>query len=249
MKISVITVCYNSEKTIERTIKSVLSQSYKNIEYIIKDGNSKDGTMGIVNNYGKRIAKKISSKDKGLYDAMNIGVKMARGEYVCFLNSDDYFHDNNVVEEIAKAAKESNADILFGDVEFFYPEENKRVRISRQFSISELKKGNMPPHQGTFVKRSLLKKFPFDISYCSSADFDFFCRAAKSGASAKKINRVISVVSSGGISAGGVSYRETESVVKKHFGLIPFVLILIKHKIFSFAKRILLILGIKYHKG
>jgi len=247
-KISIVTVSFNASKTIEDTIKSVLSQSYKNIEYVIFDGKSTDSTLKIVNKYKKKISKVYSEKDNGLYDAMNKGVNLAKGDYVIFLNADDKFKDNKVVESIVKEI-EDNTDFVYGDVEFFYPKENRSVRISRTASVSDIKNGNMPPHQGTFVKRESLEKFPFDLKYRSSADFDFFCRLIKSGAKGKKINKVISIVQSGGVSSGDISYKETENIVRNYFGVVPYSLLVAKHVLFKNTKFVLNKLGLKYHKG
>lgn len=247
-KISIVTVSFNASKTIEATINSVLSQTYKNIEYVIYDGKSTDSTLKIVNKYKKKISKVYSEKDKGLYDAMNKAVKKCSGDYVMFLNADDVFKDNKVVEDIAKSIN-SNNDFVYGDVEFFYPNENKLVRISRTASISELKKGNMPPHQGTFVKKELLEKFLFDLNYKSSSDFDFFCRLIKSGAKGQKIDRVIAVVQSGGVSSGSISYRETEEIVKNYFGFVPYCVLKAKHSAFKTTKIFLNKVGIALHKG
>jgi len=164
------------------------------------------------------------------------------------LNADDVLKDKNVVESIVKKFDKST-DFVFGDVEFFYPLENKCVRISRTASIDELKKGNMPPHQGTFAKRDLLIKFPFDLKYRSSADFDFFCRAITNGAKGKKADLIVAVNTVGGVSSGSVSYKETESIVKKNFGLAPYLLLAIKHKLFGSAKVVLNKLGLVFHKG
>lgn len=248
LKVSIITVSFNASKTIEATIKSVLSQTYKNIEYIIIDGKSTDDTLKIVGKYKSRIAKIVSESDKGLYDAMNKGTKFAKGEIVYFLNADDVLKDNKVVENVVKKFGK-NTDFVFGDVEFFYPLENKFVRISRTASVDELKKGNMPPHQGSFVKRELLKKFPFDLKYKSSADFDFFCRLIKSGAKGQKLKRVIAIVQSGGVSSGSTSYKETEEIVKIYFGIIPYSILVAKHSAFKVAKVLLNKFKIRVHKG
>ncbi|MGI6589574.1 MAG: glycosyltransferase family 2 protein [Candidatus Iainarchaeum sp.] len=247
-KISIITVSFNASKTIEATIKSVLSQSYKNIEYIIVDGKSTDDTLEIIKKYKKRITKVISKKDKGLYDAMNKGVKNCTGDYVFFLNADDVFKDMDVVRKIAKEFDE-NVDFVFGDVEFFYPDEKKCVRISREASISELKKGNMPPHQGTFVKKDLLEKYPFDLNYFSSADFDFFSKIIINGAKSKKLDFVVAINTIGGVSSGSISYKETEEIVKKNFGMFNYLSLLMKHRLLSNIKIVFNKFGIKIHKG
>jgi len=246
--ISIITVSFNAEATIEETFLSVFSQEFKDFEYIIKDGLSRDNTMSIVLNYKKRIRTIISSKDKGLYDAMNIAATKAKGEYICFLNADDVFKDAKVLQNISKYLDGKNG-LVFGDVEFSYPSEKKKVRISRIASVEGIKKGNMPPHQASFVKRELLLKNPFDIKYRSSADFDFFCKILQKGIITKKVPVIVAVMRMGGVSSGSVSYKETEQIIKKHFGFVPFVSIKAKHCVFNAAKSIFHALGLKVHKG
>jgi glycosyltransferase involved in cell wall biosynthesis len=248
LKVSIITVSFNACKTIELTIKSVLSQTYKNIEYIIVDGKSTDSTLKIVNKYKKRIAKIISEKDKGLYDAMNKGVRVAKGDVVYFLNADDVLKDNYVIEKLVKEF-DNNSDFVFGDVEFFYPLETKLIRISRTAFVNELRKGNMPPHQGTIVKRKWLLKFPFDLKYKSSADFDFFCNIILGGAKSKKVDLVVAVMQMGGVSSGSISYKETESIIKKNFGFIDYSILVGKHNLFNCVKFVLKKLKINFHKA
>jgi glycosyltransferase involved in cell wall biosynthesis len=125
MKISIITVCYNSQNTVESTIQSVLNQTYLNIEYIIIDGGSEDGTKDIINKYLDKIAKYVSESDKGIYDAMNKGITLATGEIIGFLNSDDIFFDNDIVLKIASLFTEFKLlDSVFGDI-IFFNEKNK----------------------------------------------------------------------------------------------------------------------------
>lgn len=238
--ITIITVSFNASKTIEETFKSVSAQKFKDFEYIVKDGGSNDRTVELIKKYSKKglIDRWVSKKDAGLYDAMNEGVKMAKGKYVYFLNADDTLHDANVLSDISKELLKE-PDFLYGGIEFYYPEEKATAKVSRTASISELKKGNMPPHQGSFVKRKLLQQYPFDTAYRSSADFDFFCRALIGGAAGKKSNRIIAVMQMGGVSSGSVSYRETETAVKKYFGKGAFISLKLKHLLFWAAKGIL----------
>lgn len=248
LKVTIITVSFNSGNTIEATIKSVLSQSYKNIEYIIVDGASIDSTAKIVAKYKKKIAIFVSKKDKGLYDAMNKGARLSSGDLVYFLNADDVLKDNKVIENIVRAF-EKGIDFIYGDIEMYYPEENIYVRASRKASIKELANGNMPPHQGSFIKRTVLLKNPFDIHYKSSADFDFFCRILKKGAVGKKLNIVVATMRMGGISSGKISYLETEHAVLLYFGIFSFCKIVIKHKVFFVAKILTNVIGLKVHLG
>jgi len=251
IKVSIVTVVFNGKATLEETIHSVHSQSYPYIEYIIIDGKSTDGTIDIIKKYYKKgvISKYISEKDEGLYDAMNKGVKLSSGDLVYFLNADDILKDNKIIEKIAHVYDEKY-DFIYGDIELFYSEEKNLIRITRNASIKDLKQGNMPPHQGSFVKRHILLENPFNLGYRSSADFDFFCRIIKKGAIGKKINFVVAVMRMGGVSSGKISYYETEQVVLCHFGIIVYSVLLIKHTTFSLIKNILSVFNLLwvYHK-
>ncbi len=243
-KISIITVCFNAEKTIEATINSVLSQTYKDIEYIVVDGKSTDSTLKIVKKYKISF---VSEKDKGLYDAMNKGVKIAKGEIIYFLNADDVLKNNKVIEEVAKEF--GNNDLVFGDVEFFYPKENKTIRIVRKFSKKDLQNGFMVPHQGSFIKKKWLQKHPFNLKYKSSADFDFFCNISKENIKVKKLNKIIAKMIVGGVSSGSISYKETENIIKKHFGLFQYYVVKGNHIIFNFFKKIVKFFNLRIHWG
>ena len=116
LKISIITVCYNSERFIKTAIESVLNQTYKNIEYIVIDGNSKDNTVQIVKSYGDKISKVVNEPDMGIYDAMNKGLKLASGDYLGILNSDDFYINNTVIEQIVDTLEKNKTDSLFTDL-------------------------------------------------------------------------------------------------------------------------------------
>jgi glycosyltransferase involved in cell wall biosynthesis len=235
MKISIITVCFNAEKTIEQTIKSVLSQTYANIEYIIVDGKSIDSTLRIVNKY-KKISKVISEKDNGLYDAMNKGVKLAKGQVIYFLNADDVLIDKNVVREVMVEFENNKLDFVLGDIDCFYPDTNSIVRKNGFSSIEKIRNGVMPPHQASFVKKTFLKKYPFNIKYKSSSDFDFFCNLLKEKPRIKKLNKVIARMIMTGVSSNNISYYETEKIVYEHFGVYYFFKILVKNRFFIVTK-------------
>jgi glycosyltransferase involved in cell wall biosynthesis len=159
MKISIITVCYNSANTIEKTFKSVQNQIYKNIEYIVIDGGSKDATLTIVNKHKDLISKLVSEPDKGLYDAMNKGVKLATGDIVGVLNSDDIFTDEFVLKNIAKFHLENDIDASVGNIiQFNEAWKNVRKYSSKNWTPENLKIGFMPPHPSIFFKRELFEK-------------------------------------------------------------------------------------------
>lgn len=178
MKISIITVCYNSSKTIEKTILSVANQTYKNIEYIIVDGNSKDITVSIIEKYQNKISKWISEPDKGLYDAMNKGILMATGDLIGILNSDDTFNSNTVIEEIANFHKKNSIEASVGNI-IQHKENGKIVRLysSKYWNPNKLKVGFMPPHPSIFFKRELFDKFGnYDLGFKIGADYELITR-------------------------------------------------------------------------
>ncbi|MFA5033573.1 MAG: glycosyltransferase family 2 protein [bacterium] len=180
MKVSIITVAFNSEKFIEHAINTVLSQTYKNIEYIIIDGGSIDGTINIIKKHKDKIAKFISEQDNGIYDAMNKGLKMATGDIIGILNSDDFYADNFVIETVVKNIKNENADSCWGDL-FYVDKENtsKIVRNwkSSQYSKNNFGKGWMPPHPTFFVKKQIYEKYGyFNLDFRTSADYEIMLR-------------------------------------------------------------------------
>lgn len=185
-KISIITVCYNSVKTIDKTIQSVINQTYKNIEYIIIDGGSTDGTLDIINKYKDRITYMISEKDGGIYDAMNKGSMVAKGEYLNFMNSDDYFFSGSSIEECIPYLDGHN-DIIYGNVE---------VRYDKIKFI----KNKLPPrylwaapanHQSSFIRRDTMLKYGYNISNKIVADYEFFLNVYYNGGNVLKINKTI----------------------------------------------------------
>lgn len=172
MKITIITVSFNNKSTIKETIESVFSQNYSNIEYIIIDGNSQDGTQEIIKQYNKIVF--ISEQDNGIYDAMNKGIKLATGKYIQFLGADDRLIDSNVISTIVKELNE-NVDILSTGI--FMVDEKLRLKKYGGNLIARDKEkydGSMIPHPGFFVKTTLMKKFLFDEKYKIAADYKFF---------------------------------------------------------------------------
>ena len=180
MKVSIITVVKNNVSTIKHAIESVLGQTYNNIEYIVIDGGSTDGTYDIVEKYNNKIKKFISEMDNGLYDAMNKGLNHASGDIVGILNSDDVYFNKHVIEDVVKTFKEKKLDSLFGDL--FYVEKNNIDKVVRYWKSSEFKLGSFakgwhPQHPSFFVKNEIYKKYGvFDTSMEVSADFDLMLR-------------------------------------------------------------------------
>jgi len=183
MKISVITVCYNSAATIGQTLKSVRHQSYKNIEHIIIDGASVDETLEVIKSEGSGIVKVVSEKDAGIYDAMNKGIRLATGEVVVFLNADDFYKDFNVLARVVAVMQAEELDAVYGDVEFFRPgQQGSVVRRynSGRFKASRLGWGWMPAHPALFVRRVLFERYGmFSTDYCIAGDFEFVARVFK----------------------------------------------------------------------
>lgn len=208
MKISIITVCYNSEKTIERTLKSVESQTYSNIEYIVIDGASTDRTNDIISSYSDMVDIHISEKDDGLYDAMNKGIALATGDVIGILNSDDIFFDNTVIQRISAELK--SCDGVYGDVGF-YADENyqikKRHYSSKGFSLDKFSRGMMPAHPSFYVKRELLLKAgKYNTDFKISADFDMLLRLFLiNNANYRYIPQELVKMLLGGVSTSGFS--------------------------------------------
>ena len=180
MKISIITIAYNSAETIEDTIKSVLAQSHEDLEYILVDGASKDATMDIVNKYKSRISTIISEPDKGIYDAMNKGVLAASGEVIGILNSDDFYADADVLKDVNAKFEESPIEGLYADL--VYVDRDDPQRIIRNWKSGEyqhglFRKGWMPPHPTFFVKKACYDRLGiYNTSLRSAADYELMLR-------------------------------------------------------------------------
>ena len=171
-KISIITVVYHAADTIEQTIRSVVEQDYPNIEYIIIDGGSTDGTLDVIKKYEDRIAYWVSEPDKGIYDAMNKGLSAATGDYIYYLGADDCLYDTAVISKIVSCLKsEVEPDVLCGAVDPVYRIE----KVYRSFFSEEaVLSGYNAPHQGMFVRRAILNQHPFDTNYRVAADYKNF---------------------------------------------------------------------------
>lgn len=228
MKISLITVCYNSEKTIEDTLKSVLNQTYKNYEYIIIDGLSKDNTLNIIKQYESRFngkLKYISEKDNGLYDAMNKGIKLATGDMVGILNSDDILYDQNVFDLINKSFAK-NIDGVYSNLVLM---NNDFTKITRNFKSkkSTKKKGFHPPHPTLYVKKDIYNKYGnYNINYKIAADLDFMYRIINNNVNLKYIDSYFVKMRTGGLSTNGLkgyykNFKESYKVLKNNNRKFP----------------------------
>ena len=196
IKISIITVCFNSVSTIEQTIRSVINQSYDNIEYIIIDGGSTDGTMDIIRKYEQYISYWVSEPDDGTYAAMNKGIAKATGDVIGFMNSDDWYMDD-AIHAIAEAFSRTDADIVYGKT---IDVENGTHRVQDIPLLENIFSGMVFCHQSVFVKTGLMKDNPFDISYRIVADYVFFLDMYLKGKRFCQIDSTISFYRVGGIS-------------------------------------------------
>ncbi len=204
MKVSIITVCYNAAATIEKTIQSVASQTYPDIEYIVVDGASSDNTLSIVRRY--KVSKIVSEKDQGIYDAMNKGIRLAAGGILYFLNADDYLYDPQVIQNVVEAyAQDDQLQVLYGKVKYV----DIPVKLTRTMKLDDFEyKSDLDLvlkrficHQGIFAhKRTFEQIGVYDTSYKICADFEWFMRAARRGIKRSYLDRFIAVVSSGGVS-------------------------------------------------
>jgi glycosyltransferase involved in cell wall biosynthesis len=215
MKVSIITVCYNSAATIRDTIESVLAQDYADIEYIIVDGASKDNTLSIVSEYRDRIATVISEPDKGIYDAMNKGILAATGDVVGILNSDDFYESTDALSAVVKAFRENEkAELIFGDLVFVKPTDLKKV--TRFYSLPnysgwKLRFGWMPPHPATFIRKDVYDRFGlYKTNFKIAADYELFVRLLMVKRIAfKHIDKVLIRMRSGGASTSGIQSSMT----------------------------------------
>lgn len=215
--ISVITVTFNAEKYLTETIKSVLNQTYDNIEYIIIDGGSTDKSIEIINNFEDKIDYWISEPDKGAYDAMNKGAKSATGDFIIFMNADDYYYKNNVIEKISKIIEKNNkAAIVYGKVLMLDVENNYKSIRGEKLTISYLEKGKNIPSQAAFLNRKIFLKNLFDIQYKISADFDFTVKMFLENRKLIFFDIIISVFRLGGISSDHIPrLKEVKRIIKK----------------------------------
>ena len=220
MKISLITVCYNSEKTIRDTIESVMKQTYKDYEYIIVDGQSNDSTLDIINEYKDIIL--ISEKDKGLYDAMNKGIKKATGDIIGILNSDDILYDENVFRDIVDNFDE-DTQILYGDVKYYNEDFSEVIRDY----ISGEKKNNAwcPAHPTMYIRKEVFEKIGlYDLRYRIVSDYDFIVRCNVNNIRYKYLRQYLVKMRYGGVSNGLkgylINFRECCMVLIKN--RVPF---------------------------
>lgn len=248
--ISIITVVFNGEKYLEQTIRSVLDQTYKNIEYIIIDGGSTDKTLDIIKKHEQNICFWISEADKGIYDAMNKGIRKAKGEYIGLINSDDFYEPDALEIIVQKINEFPNTDVFFGDMYMInqhLPEKQlqtykKGKKLEKAFSIW---------HPTVFVRKEIYNEYDlFDLSYKIAADYELILRFYKKDCAFHYINKAIS-----NFREGGISYYN-KNIIKERFRLqlahtsfINAHINKIKYKITEFFQKVFkFILGEKkYH--
>jgi glycosyltransferase involved in cell wall biosynthesis len=216
--VSIITVSYNSEKTIEKTIQSVLEQSYPQIEYIIIDGNSTDGTLDIINRYEEKISYFVSEPDKNMYDAMNKGIKKASGELIAILNSDDMYYKDTVKKAVNAWVKVEHKDncVIYGDMLIL--QEDSTCNYVMKADVNYLKKNMRMNHPTWFVSKDVYKKYGmFDIAYRTAADYDFALRVVRNNVDMTYIPESLTQFKDGGASAINFkAARDVKEIRKKN---------------------------------
>jgi len=223
--LSVITVVFNNIKGIERTMLSVLNQTYEHIEYIVIDGKSTDGTLQIIEKYSLQLAVFIAEKDAGIYDAMNKGLAKATGDYVVFMNSGDGFYEKDTVKEVF--ASEPDADIYYGETEML--DQNlqslgqRRHKAPGNFTWRDFKYGMSISHQAIFIRRNLVENY--NLKYELSADIDWILLAAKKARKIVNVHQYVVKYMVGGMSKKKhlQSLLERFAIMHKHYGLLSTV--------------------------
>lgn len=228
-KFSVITVTYNAAAVLEDTIQSVITQTYHHVEYIIVDGGSTDGTLDIVAQYRDRIATVVSEPDKGLYDAMNKGMRLATGDYLCFLNAGDSFHEDDTLQSIAHSLTGSALpDVIYGQTELVDSEGHfvrmRRLSAPEHLNWKSFRQGMLVCHQAFFAKRALAE--PYDLRYRFSADFDWCIRVMKRAQTLHNTHLTLIDYLEEGMTTRNrrASLRERFRIMVKHYGWVSTVL-------------------------
>ena len=215
MKITVITATYNSYATINNTLDSILSQSYANVELVVIDGGSTDGTMKVLSQYSDRIAVLVSEPDHGIYDALNKGIRNASGDVVGFLHADDVFENTGALAKVAAAFQDQNVDAVYGDLVYVRHDDiGQVIRYwkSGHYNYAALSRGWMPPHPTFYVRRSVYERLGgFDTRYRIAADYDTILRFLAVGKICVAYIPEVLVR----MRVGGVSNRSVKTILRK----------------------------------
>jgi len=216
MKISILTCVLNNEKFIEDSIKSFQKQDYENKEQIVLDGGSTDNTINIINRIKNDKLKFYSSKDNGIYDAVNKGIKLASGDIIGILHSDDFYENEEVLSDVIKVFKSTDADLVYGDLVYVSKKNNLIIRYWKAgiYIDKNIKKGWMPPHPTVFVKKKIFEKVGnYNTDYRISSDYDFLIRAVTNKEIKKQyINQTLMKMR-----IGGTSNKSILNLLKKTF--------------------------------
>lgn len=225
-KFSVITVTYNAEAVLEDTIQSVISQTYRHVEYIIVDGASKDKTLSITDRYKNHIAQVVSEPDKGLYDAMNKGIRLATGDYLCFLNAGDSFHEDDTLQQMVHTLTGSELpDVLYGETALVDKEGHfvrmRRLSAPETLTWKSFKQGMLVCHQAFFAKRALAE--PYNLKYRFSADFDWCIRCMQMAKTITHTHEVLIDYLNEGVTTANrkASLRERYEIMCRYYGTLP----------------------------
>ena len=234
MRISIVTVTWNSAATLRDTIESVLKQDYKDLEYIIADGLSKDETVNIIKEYEPKFngrMKWFSEKDKGMYDAMNKGIKLATGDYLCFLNAGDGLHEDDTLLRIVHSLTGTILpDVIYGETDIVDDEGHflykRRLSAPETLHWKSFKKGMLVCHQAFFARRELALEEPYDLQYRFSADFDWCIRIMKKAKVLHNTHLTLIDYLNEGMTTRNhkASLKERFHIMAKHYGLVSTVL-------------------------
>ena len=212
MKVSIITVVYNGEAFLADCIQSVLAQDYDNIEYVVVDGGSSDGSLKIIEKYKNNINYLISEKDNGMYDALNKGIKLATGDVVGILNADDMLASVDVISSIASCFSTQNADAVYGSLNYVHPQKTDKIIrkwIAKPFTKRDIILGWMPAHPTFYVKKSLFETFGnYSLNFDSAADYELMVRFLyKYNVNAIFLNKLLVNMRTGGMSNASLKHR------------------------------------------
>ena len=241
-KFSVVTVTYNAQSTVEDTIQSVITQTYHAVEYILIDGASTDGTLSIVNRYRSKIAHVVSEPDRGLYDAMNKGIALATGDYLCFLNAGDCFHEDDTLQHIVHSLEGDRLpDVIYGRTAIVDAQRHfvrmRRLAPPEHLTWKSFRQGMVVCHQAFFAKHTLVQ--PYDLQYRYSSDFDWCIRVLKKAHTTHYVRETLIDYLEEGLTTRHhkASLKERFRIMARHYGLPRTLLMHAWFVLRSFLKR------------